>query len=308
MALTLAQAELYSTNQAYRAVVEIFTYMSPIFGKLSFEDIVGNAFQYVRESTRSSVAFRDPEETWTESQGTVTQVTTALKILGGDVDVDEFLKKTRSNYVDIVAHLTAEKVRELKKTFLDTFYYGSTTVNAKEFSGLHTLMDGSMDLHEGSSTTGDELTFSNLDALIDLIENGSPDCLIMPKAIRRRINAFIRATGGTYMETRDEWGNTIQSYNTLPIYVDDSLVMTETIASDAYATKTGGSTGSIFAVRFGNKGVFGIQNGTIETKVIGQLEDKDAARTRVRWYVGLGLYDYKGLARLDGITDAAAEA
>ena len=307
MALTLAQAELYTTNQVYRGVVEIFTRQSPILGYLPFETIVGNAFQYVRESASSSVAFRDPEETWTESTSTVTQITTALKILGGDADVDNFLKKTRSNYVDIMAELISEKVRETKKAFLDAFYYGDDAVNAKEFDGLHLLMNSSNDINQGSSATGAALSMANLDTLIDTILDGPPDILVMPKQIRRRINAYVRINGGTYQESRDDWGNTIQMYNGIPMYVDEGLVLTETIASSTYSAKTGGATGSIFAIKFGMPGgVFGIQNGTVEVKPLGDLETKDAVRTRVRWYCGLGLGNYEGLTRVDGITDAAA--
>lgn len=309
MALTLAQAELYTVNMVYRGVVEEFIRQSPIFARLPFIEVQGNAYQYLRESTRSSAAFYDPLDTWTESTGTVAQVTTALKILGGDADIDNFLKATRSDKTDIEAELIMEKVKAVKFAFLDAFYYGDDSVNAKSFDGIHALMPSGQQIHQGSGATGAALNMSNLDVLMDTVQDGPPDILVMPKALRRRINAFIRANG-LYEQERDQWGNMVSMYQGVPLYVDDSLVMTETIAGGAYSAKTGGSTGSIFALRFGPQDVFGIQNsGSIQVKKIrDELETKDGSRWRIKWYVSIGLGRTISVARIDGITDAAASA
>ena len=310
MALTLAQAELYTTNMVYRGIIEEFIRQSPIFPRLSFMEVVGNAYQYLRESTRSGAAFYDPLDTWTESTGTVTQVTIGLKILGGDADIDNFLVSTRSDKTDIESELIMEKVKSVKFTFLDGFYYGDDSVNAKAFDGLHALVPTAMQLHEGATTVAGGLNISTLDELMDLIEDGPPDILVMPKAIRRLINAYIRANG-LFEQNRDEWGNMVQMYAGVPIYVDDSLVTTEALTGGAYLSKTGGTTcGSIFAIRFGPKDVFGIQNsGSIAVKKIrDELDDKDAKRYRIKWYCGLGLGYTKSLARIDGIASTTAVA
>ena len=310
MGLTLAQAQLYTTNKVQAGVLEEFVRMSPVLQRLPFSDINGNALQYLRESTRSSSAFMDPLDTWTENTGTVTQVTVALKILGGDADIDHFLKNVHSNYTDIEAELIAEKAKSMKFAFLDAFYYGDDSVNAKEFDGLHQIINtvgNAQQINQGSGSTGAPLSMANLDVLMDTIQDGPPDCLLTTKAIRRRVNRYIR-DNGLWEQNRDEWGTMVQEYNGVPIYVDDSLVMTETIASADYSAKTGGATGSIFAVRFGPKDVFGIQNsgGISIKKLTDQLETKDASRWRLKWYVGMGLGRTISVARIDGITDAAA--
>ena len=43
----------------------------------------------------------------------------------------------------------------------------------------------------------------------------------------------------------------------------------------------------IFAVKFGEDALHGIQNMGIQVEPIGTLETKDAKRTRIKWYVGL---------------------
>lgn len=304
MAITLAQAELYSTNMVYRGVIDEFYRASPIFPRMGFEDIVGNAHQYLRESTRGSAAFRSPNEIWTESTPTVAQVTVALKILGDDADIDEFLKKTRSNHTDIEGETIDSKVRDLKFAFLDAFYYGDDAINSKEFDGLHLLVPAGNRIAQGSGSTAAAMQVSNLDALIDEIEGYTPDILVFPKVLRRRLNAYMRLNGGTYQDTRDEWGNTVGEYNGIPLYVDDSIVTTEVIASGTYSTKTGGTnTSSVFAIRFDPKAIFGLQNGAIDVKKIADpLEDKDGARWRIKWYVSMGLGStVSGAAIMDGI-------
>jgi hypothetical protein len=45
----------------------------------------------------------------------------------------------------------------------------------------------------------------------------------------------------------------------------------------------------------------GLQNGGIQVERVGELETKDATRTRIKWYCGLALFGTLGLARLRGI-------
>jgi hypothetical protein len=89
------------------------------------------------------------------------------------------------------------------------------------------------------------------------------------------------------------------------MYYDDFLVQTETIASGEYSAKTGGATGSMFVLRFGSEDIQGLQNGPLRTIKIGQLESKDAMRTRIRWYTGLTMLRTFSAAIIDGITNAA---
>ncbi len=308
MALTLAQAELYTTNMVYAGVIDEFYAASPIFTHLGFIDIVGNAYQYLRESTRGNAPFRGPLETWTESTPTQAQVTVALKILGDDADIDHFLKKTRSNHTDIEGEIIAGKARDMKFGYLDAFWYGDDSVNNKEFDGMQLLIPSGNRIGQGSSATGAALQISNIDAVIDEIEGYVPDILVTTKAVRRRINAYIRLNGGTYMESRDEWGNMVGEYNGVPLYVDDRLVNTETIATSTYSAKTGGSTSSLFAMRFDEKAIFGIQNGALEIKKVSDdLETKDGGRWRLKWYCGLGLGStVSGAAVVDGILSSTA--
>ena len=49
-------------------------------------------------------------------------------------------------------------------------------------------------------------------------------------------------------------------------------------------------------------GLLGLEHGGISVETVGELETKDASRTRLRWYCGLALMSELGVARLEGVT------
>src|SRR4051812_46675521 len=109
MAMTLTEAAKYTTNKVKKGVLTIIAKDSMVMQKLPFQDVTGNALQYLRENTLPTGSFFAPGEVWTENTGDATQKTAALTILGGDADVDNFVRKTRSNYTDLKAETIAKK-------------------------------------------------------------------------------------------------------------------------------------------------------------------------------------------------------
>ena len=311
MAVSLAQSALYTQNKLHKGIVEVLIKESPILARLPFAEIVGNALAINREDPDAppSVEWRAVNGTWTENTGDIAQVTAALKILGGDADVDNFLKKTRSNVNDLMATQVKMKTKQMAHEFEDCFVYGAAS-GTNQFDGLHTLLATltGQQIHAGSVATGGPLTTGLMDELFDVIVGGPPDLILMNKKIRRRLSAYLR-TVGSYRTERDDWGKYWTMWQDVPILTSDFLVQTETISSSAYAAKTGGACSSIFAVRFGEgDGLIGIENGGITTEVWEKLEVKDASRTRIKWYVGTALYSPLAIARIDGVTDAAVSA
>src|SRR3989304_5724861 len=91
MALTLAEADKYSTNQVLVGVAEITMDQNPLLGLLPFMPIRGNALQYQRELAASAPTFIAAGGTVTEGVPTTSLITTALKILIGHADIDTSL-------------------------------------------------------------------------------------------------------------------------------------------------------------------------------------------------------------------------
>ncbi len=306
MALTLAEASKLSNDILLQGVVETIVKDSPVLRALPFIEIVGNGLTYNRENNLSSIEFYDVGDSWSESTPTFDQRTANLKIMGGDADVDNFLKSTRSNIQDLEGAIIELKAKALKNKFEETFIYGDSTVNTKQFDGLKKLIDtttsGPQVVVAGSS--GATLTLGMLDQLIDAIRGGRPDILLMSRRTRRKINTLVRASGGMMETNRDMWGNFIELWDGIPIGVNDWILDTHVVDSDVETATTGGTSSTVYALQLGEGALCGLTApGYITVERVGSLETKDATRTRIKWYVSLALFSSIKAAALIGVQD-----
>ena len=306
MALTLTEAAKLSNDMLLQGVVETIVKDSPVLQRMPFIEIVGNGLTYNQEKTLPNIDFYDVGDTWAESTPTFEQLTANLKIMGGDADVDNFLKSTRSNIQDLEAAVIELKAKALRDKFEDTFIYGDASVNAKQFDGLRKLVD------TGTASAqviamGDEgatLTLAKLDELIDAVKGGKPDMLLMSRRSRRKINALVRAAGGMTETDRDQWGNFVQLWDSVPIGVNDWILDTHELTDGVETATTGGDCSTIYAVQFGEGALCGLTGpGHLQVEPVGALENKDASRTRVKWYVSLALFSSIKAAALIGVQD-----
>ena len=306
MALTLAEASKLSNDMLLQGVVETIVKDSPILQQLPFIEIVGNGLTYNQEKTLPSIDFYDVGDTWDESTPTFEQITANLKIMGGDADVDNFLKATRSNVQDLEGAVIELKAKALRDKFEETFIYGNSVVNAKQFDGLRKLIDTTSESDQviAMGATGATLTLDKLDELIDAVKGGKPDMLLMSRRSRRKINALVRAAGGMMDTDRDTWGNFVQLWDGIPTGVNDWILDTHVLVDSLETATTGGTCSTIYAVQFGEGSLCGLTNpGFLQAEPIGSLENKDASRTRVKWYVSLALFSSIKAAALIGVQD-----
>jgi len=307
MALTLNEAAKLSNNMLLQGVVETIIKDSPIMQRLPFIEIVGNGLTYNQEKTLPEIDFYDVGDTWAESTPTFEQKTTTLKIMGGDADVDNFLKATRSNLQDLEAAVIELKAKALKDKFEETFIYGDSATNSKQYDGLRKLIDTTTasDQVIAMGATGATLTLSKLDELIDAVKGGKPNILLMSRRSRRKINALVRASGsGTMVTERDEFGNFIDLWDGIPIGVSDWILDTHTLTDSVETGTTGGTCSTIYAIQFGEGALCGLTSpGHIQIEPVGSLETKDASRTRIKWYVSLALFSSVKAAALIGVKD-----
>lgn len=300
MATTLVEYSKLSNDVLLRGVVETIIKESHVLEKLPFIEINGNALTYNRELTIGGAQFYNPGDSWVESTPTFTQTSANITILGGDADVDSFIKQTRSNIQDVEAMTLEAKLKATTHKFDDTFINGSVTTDPKSFDGLITLVNadtlGGQYVGMGS-VAGAALTLVKMDELIDTVKPGKPDMLIMSRACRRALTALARASGSSGMMSTDrsEFGRLYQAYNDVPISICDWQSDVETFGTSA-TTCT-----SIYAVKFGEGALCGLTNGWINIENLGQLETKDATRNRIKWYCGLALFSIYAAARLGGI-------
>ncbi|MBF8267215.1 MAG: phage major capsid protein [Dehalococcoidia bacterium] len=296
MALTLAEAAKLSNDVLLTGVIETIIKESPILQALPFIEIVGNGLTYNQENAAPTASFFDVGDTWTESTPTFTQQTATLKILGGDADVDNFLKATRSNLQDLEAAVVQLKAKAVQQKFDDTFINGDTASDAKAFDGIDKLAVSGQTVSMG--TNGATLTLERLDELIDRIKAGKPHMLLMSRRSRRKLSSLSRATGSGLLETdRNEFGQMAQYYDGIPLGVNDWVSDAKTVGSSADCS-------TIYAVQFGEGGIAGLTGPDgLQVERVGSLEVKDASRTRVKWYVSIAVFNSLKLARLTGVRD-----
>ncbi len=257
-------------------------------------EVTGTAVTYNREASMPAATFYDVGDTWAEATPTFTSVTTALKIVGGDADVDNFLQATYADPNDIEAETIANRAKAVAHKFLDAFYNGDVAVDAKGFDGLTKAIPAGQTISAGAN--GGALTLDQMDQTIDLVKPGRPDALLMSKRTRRKLSALRRASGNLLETDVDQFGRRALFYDGIPLVVDDFVPDTQTKGS------SGAICSSIYAVKFGQGiGVMGLEHGGIQIETIGELETKDATRHRIKWYAGLAVFSELGTARLEGI-------
>ncbi len=306
MALTLNEAAKLSNDMLLQGVVETIVKDSPILQQLPFIEIVGNVLTYNQEKSLPTIDFYDVGDSWADSTPSFEQKTASLKIMGGDADVDNFLKATRSNIQDLEAAVVELKAKALKDKFEETFIYGDSATSAKQFDGLRKLIDTTTPSPQliAMGATGATLTLAKLDELIDAVKGGKPALLLMSRRSRRKLNALVRADGGMIETDRDNWGNFIQLWDGIPIGVNDWILDTHVLTGGVETATTGGTCSTIYAFQIGEGALCGLTStGHITVEPIGSLETKDASRTRIKWYCSLALFSSIKAAALIGVQD-----
>ena len=306
MALTLTEAEKLSNDVLLQGVIETIIKDSPILQQLPFIQVVGNGLTYNKENALPSAEFYSVGDTWVESTPTFTQVTAALKIMGGDADVDNYLKTTRSNIQDLETAVIEEKSKAVRHEFEEQFVYGDSSADAKKFNGIRKLIDteSASDQIIACGATGATLTLTMVDKLIDAIRGGKPDLLLMSRRSRRKLQALARAAGNNLEVEEGKLGQFVQLYNGIPVGISDWILDTHTVAGSVETLTTGAANSTIYALRFGEGALCGLTSPEmLQVERIGSLETKDATRTRIKWYVSLALFSAIAAAALIGIQD-----
>ena len=293
MALTKVEAAKLTQDLMLRGVIDTIVRDSPLFQILPFLDVVGTAVTYNREATNPAAAFYDVGDSWTEATPTFTQVTAALKIMGGDADIDRFLQQTYADPNDLEVEIIKKRAKSVAHLYGDAFYNGDSAVNSKSFDGLTKVLNNTAQ-EVSLGTNGGALTLDQLDSAIDLLQGGRPDALLMSKRSRRKLSSLRRASGSILETTVDAFGRHVVMYDGIPVLADDNV-------SDAQTQGTATQCSSIYAVRFGMEGVMGLQNSELQVIEVGDLETKDAGRYRIKWYASAAVFSMLGVSRVKGI-------
>ena len=301
MPLLRSVAESLSNNELEAGVIEEIIDKEGLFELLPFHGVNSKAYLYNREGTLSEGVFLDPNEVVPEEASTVTEKVAKLKILIGDVDVDKFMAGTMGDTNDQRLTQIQMKAKGMMRKYKRNLVIGDSAVNAKEFDGIDKICtDESREIIAGAN--GAALDLAMLDELLDEVKNGA-GFLMMRSGTLRALKQLWRAAGGNTggMMQINNFGLSVPAHDGVPIIVNDF------VPGNVTQGTTASSTGSIYAVR-GNEadgltGLFGGESGGIVVEDLGTVQNKDAERTRLKWYTGLALKSTQSIMALRGITN-----
>ena len=322
MAVTLLQSALTAeANGEFKkaGVLKTFADSSPLLAAMPMLPIQGSAFAWTRQASLGSAGFRSVNGSYSESAGTVETRTVAMKIIGGDLDVDEFL---------VQAHGPAHRaIQEQAKAALiaQTISFqiikgsvaggGGSTGDANGFDGLQVRYGGgfgSTPVVDGGENAGQifansgggALSMRSLDEAIQAVEN--PTHLLMAKKMRVNIQAFLRGSSSVQM-VKDEFGRLVTTYNGLPILDADVLGTVSGLEQIGF-NENNDSSSSIYCLSLTDMGLCMPTVGGVQVRDLGEQNAKAVRRTRVEMYANIADIHPRCVSRLYDITDAVAIA
>jgi len=294
MPLLVEEAAKLSETDLQRGVIEEIIDKEDLLAVLPFVRTEGKSYDYVRENTLSEAEFLSPYDPVPEGAATFEEVSTKLRILAGDVDIDKFTAETQSDLNDQVAIQLQGKAKGITRKFRRAVAQGDSTVDPKSFDGVLRLVHADQVIDAAETA----LSFSMLDELLDAVPNGA-DAIFMTSAHIRALRALLRATGGLEPAhvMMENFGRPMLTHNGVPILVNDFFPVGEVTA--------GVKSAPIVAARLnetdGLHGIFGGAAAGVRVENIGTIQNKDAVRYRVKWYAGLALKSTKSLATIDKV-------
>lgn len=316
MALTLADHALQGTDLFEQGVVKRFTETSDLMKVLPFRKISGDTYKYRVEEVAPGVSWRRVNEAYPESTGVVAPRVEELKLIGGDVFIDNFILRTQrrgGDAFDEQQHQYDMKSRSLAREFERAFFEGDDLVDPDEMVGLRRRLVGNQVILAGAG--GATLTLAMIDSLIDAVAADVGEIhLWMNKALRRKMTNLVNAIGGSVVvnySSISDTGRQIQRYNGIPIHVvEDSWDVSTILGFDEDPGDGTQDTSSIYATAFSeDMGVHAIYNGdgpTVDVQVVGEtlLSAAPGQVGRIEFYPGMAIKHPRAAARLRGVTNS----
>lgn len=300
MPLLEVEAEKLSIEDRQRGIIEEIIDRDELFSLVPFTPSLDLTYSYVREKTAAGGEWFSAYEDLEESASEFDPVSVQLKRIAGQVDIDNFQIEVQSNLNNQVAIQLAQKAKGVGRQFRAALVNGDSTAgNGKTFDGLKKLTPASQTFYAGDN--GGALSFGMLDELRDMVKLGT-DAFMMREGTWRAIRALNRAMGGNMADQvmMENFGFPMRMFDGVPVIINNFI-------TDDEVRGTNTETTSIYALRLnevdGFHGVYGGPAAGFRMEKVGLLQNKDATRWRIKWYVAAALKATHSVARLGGITN-----
>ncbi len=306
--MTLAESGKYTDPFTAGIHVEIVE-EEPMLDFINFKQIpAGNSsYEWFEESDLPRAAFRAVGGSFTADTGIIVPRLEHLSILGGEMEIDVFIRDTQgSKLPDFIARHAAMKMRATTQKWLTEFFEGDVGIDPNGFDGLRVrASESSMDFSMSGTTDIAALTLAKLDEVFDAVHGpNSSKVLCSNQFLRRKVSALVRAAGqAREMVARRNFGEQLEAYAGVQMVVIQKEHDQSTILDfDEDPGDGGDDAASMYCIKFGNEqDVFGIMgaNGAFQfTNITGEKELNPRSLDRINAYVGLVTAHPRGFARL----------
>jgi hypothetical protein len=300
----LSEAAKLSQNDLVSGIIENIVTVDRFFEVLPFEPVEGPAAVYNRENVLGDVQMLGVGGTISAKAATTfTQVTSPLKRIIGDAEVDNFIEATHSDTTDQLAVQVAGKAKAVGRKYSNLLINGTGAND--EFVGLLGLASAGQTLTAGAN--GAPVSFDLLDELLDGVKSkdGQVDFMMMHARTIRSLKALLRAQPGAgILETLTlPSGEEVLKYENVPIFRNDWIPINQTQGSSTTSTSILAGCLDDGSRRVGIAGLHAKKAMGIQVVKIGESETKDESITRVKFYCGVACYSDLALAVAKGVTN-----
>lgn len=210
----------------------------------------------------------------------------------------------------------------------DTFVNGDQASEANQFEGINKLVGqmGSaqtvIPTAEVDLTTYDaadaNMLLDNIDKLYHAVEGHQPSAVLCNDTTLLRFESILRQIGlrgdqFNYVQANFDLNDprrTNRTASTKPAFTYKGVPwydlgvnagQSTRVIGNAYTDSVGASHTRIFAVKYGDEDLEGLQAAPLKVEDIGMLEDKDVIRKRLKWTVGLAAWGPRCIAKMEGV-------
>ena len=281
-----------SAETTERAVIEYMADKDELFALLPFTKSQTNIYSWYRTGDVPTASVVDPYGTIPEVDTVGTVMQNRISMIAADVVVYNFEATAVEQLVDRVLEKTLAASEAITRAFKRLFIRGDSA-NPNEFDGLDKFVDPSMVVDAGSG--GAPISFQLLDQLLEKFPPGAePTAIIVHPRTYLSIKALLRTLYVTPEQVMlPNFGRPVLAYNGIPILKNEYIPITSGLTS-------------VYAVRLGQTAVHGVymgDNAGVVIEEVGKVQDKDARKWRLKWYVSMASKNKWDVAKIININN-----
>jgi hypothetical protein len=282
-----------SAETTERAVIEYMADKDELFALLPFTKSPTNIYSWYRTGDVPTASVVDPYGTIPEVDVSGTVMQNRVSMIAADVVVYNFEATAVEQLVDRVLEKTLAASEAIARAFKRLFITGNQA-NPNEFDGLDRFVDASMVVDAGSG--GAPISFQLLDQLLGKFPAGAePTAIIVHPRTYLSIKALLRTL---YVNPEQvmlpNFGRPVMAYNGTPILRNE------------YIPITADNKTTVYAVRLGQTAVHGVymgDNAGVVIEEVGKVQDKDARKWRLKWYVSMASKNKWDVAKIVNVNN-----